>query len=322
MMKRNTRRLGRELASLLVVALWAWVGAPAPAGAFDCIAGEARIAFMEDPGGDPDNDGFTNEQECDERLLQIYVAPGPTGEPNCVDQLGNERTCTNFSLVGGPFKPDLFVNFFLQGTGEVCSLFPEATSLLSITGSDPLAVLSDGLGFTVYRDVVDPDPQLFRRVGPASGQRLLRLIESVSDGPIDEFGSIVHGFVNDAGDGVINTGTICRFVLDKCASDASCDNIATSTDDTREEIVLAQIANSVAHECGHGCPKLTRKVSRKNGPHEGAGSGRVMEKFIDVSCSGKRNQPRTCDFGISTLFSDTDLNDATLVDPTADSAAP
>jgi hypothetical protein len=150
----------------------------------------------------------------------------------------------------------------------------------------------------------------------------LRLIESVSDGPIDEFGSIVHGFINDAGDGVINTGTICRFVLDKCASDASCDNIATSTDDTRKEIVLAQIANSVAHECGHGCPKLTRKVSRKNGPHEGAGSGRVMEKFIDVSCSGKRNQPRTCDFGISTLFSDTDLNDATLVDPTADSAAP
>jgi hypothetical protein len=225
--------------------------------------------------------------------------------------------------VGGPFKPDLFVNFFLQGTGEVCSLFPGKTSLLSITGSDPLAVLSDGLGFAVYRDVVDPDPQLFRRVGPASGQRLLRLIESVSDGPIDEFGSIVHGFINDAGDGVINTGTICRFVLDKCASDASCDNIATSTDDdTREQIVLAQIANSVAHECGHGCPKLTRKVSRKNGPHEGAGSGRVMEKFIDVSCSGKRNQPRTCDFGISTLFSDTDLNDATLVDPTADSAAP
>jgi hypothetical protein len=84
---------------------------------------------------------------------------------------------------------------------------------------------------------------------------------------------------------------------------------------------LAQVANTIGHECGHGCPKLTRRVSRKNGPHESAGSGRVMEKFIDVSCSGKRNQPRTCDFGISTEFSGTDLNDATLVDPAADTSA-
>lgn len=331
MMTRNTRRLGRELASLLVVALCAWVGAPAPAGAFDCTGLEVDLT------ADDDNDGFTNEQECDATAFPIYVdvdpeadvfPPGTVGPPfECPDPSDpsgtTTRSCQHFALEGGPFTPDLFVRFFPNtGSESVCSLFPGETSLLSITGSDPLAVLSDGLGFAVYRDVVDPDPQLFRRVGPASGQRLLRLIESVSDGPIDEFGSIVHGFINDAGDGVINTGTICRFVLETCPIEGACDNIATSTDDTRAEIVLAQIANTVAHECGHGCPKLTRKVSRKNGPHESAGSGRVMEKFIDVSCSGKRKQPRTCDFGISTLFSGTDLNDATLVDPTADSAAP
>ncbi|MCH7645532.1 MAG: hypothetical protein IH974_11960, partial [Myxococcales bacterium] len=300
-MKRKLRRLGRELASLLVVALWAWVGAPAPAGAFDCTG------LTVDPTADDDNDGFTNDQECDNILpaFSIFV-PAPTsgsteGTSGC-EVVGSvpfasSGRCEDFSLAGGPFTPDLFVNFFPTSGDPVCSLFPDV-SLLTSPDHDPLAVLRNGLDYVIYRDVVDPALGLQRRISPNSPQRLLRLLETGSDGPIGEFGSILHDFVNGAGDGVIHTGTICRFVLEKCPT-GNCSNTANdpSVVDSPEQIVRDQIANTVAHECGHGCAKLTRKVSRKNGPHEGVGSGRVMEKFIDVSCKKRGREP--CDFGIS-----------------------
>ena len=115
-------------------------------------------------------------------------------------------------------------------------------------------------------------------------------------------------YLENSGSCTIRTGTICRYVATRCPDTAA----GCSSNDgaaTPQDIVLEIIPNTVVHEGGgHGGSKLTRRESKKNGPH--GSSDFIMGPFIDVSC-GKKGAP-PCDFSIATEFSGTDLGDATL----------
>lgn len=219
----------------------------------------ASLSTYGGEGGDYDNDGFTNVQECDGIT---FVGSSAASFPGY-----NARNGLNRTGYLDPAGEDLF--FFLVRANN--SLIPAST---------PEGIYSAGLGVTTH-EITPSDADVNRYVTPT--QKAVRITESLdTTGTI--FGAAWQGSPNDLDGATVYTQRIANFVNGKCASATTCKDSSGAAVGAASVINL-YIKNVIAHEAGH-VTKLTPVYSSRYEWHYAAGSGTVMEQSAKFTSKG------------------------------------
>lgn len=247
--------------------------------------GQATIC----PGGDGDvdGDGFSDALECQGFSmippLQVEVI-GADGSvvlsnflPSCFGQENPDRRyCASAE------QSDLFV-IVVAATPSGMPSGPLETATRPIS--------EGGLGINVHLLVEDSADPGNRQVSPDSGQKALRITESLDpDGEI--LGQSNYGTPNGLDRATIWTTRIANFVAATCRDDASCKTNTGAQGLTEVTDALARWV--VEHEMGHSYRLSADYNKRFGGYHLKAGTDSVMAQFISYSTSKKT--------GLTTLF--------------------
>jgi len=207
-----------------------------------------------DPGGDDDNDGFTNSEEC------------------------NGITLYDGSIFNSlnPNTKDLFVIMV-----KVASTKLRADVDWYEFVSRPLA--QGGLGIAIH-EITQTQAYSDRRVTASSSQKAVRITESLNPGSTDiekkTFGNAEPGTPNGLDDATIWTQRVINYINTTCGGDSS--NCRDSfTNYTGQALVDLYIKHVVAHEIGHMLGPLAPVYnSNFGGYHYKTGTNVEMDQFV------------------------------------------
>jgi hypothetical protein len=246
MKKRQTIK-AKMIPGLIALAVM-FVIFPFQAGATDCST------LLAQPNGDPDNDGFTNSQECQ----------GLTYVPNNV--FLNYPSCRQISppprgACIDPESSDLFVILFKQTPTNV----PPTNPLEFVT----TPATSGGLGIYIHEidfEVADIE----RRV--TNVQHAVRITEDTTNDNSNVLGNTPYGTPNASGcgDGVVYTQRVINQINMRCAGKTECKDVYTginySCPSSCSGLYQRYIKATYSHEIAHSV-NLRNPVDPTNGIH-------------------------------------------------------
>jgi hypothetical protein len=239
--------------------------------------------------GDYDNDGLTNEEECN----GIPITGSIGG--NFPGYINNGESRTEYL---DPSGKDLFLIL----VRAIPTLIPDDVSV------SPATLYSNGLPITVHvHEIALPDPGLDRSDrSVTSMQNAVKITESLNTtGTI--FGAAQQGTPNGEDGATVYTQRIINFVNGRCTAGYTCnanpDSSGAPTVTGVGNVTNLYIRNVIAHEMGH-VSNLTTTKDRRFEWHYAPGSGTVMEQSARYT-SNKSSKVVT--FYLSTEYTPVDI---------------
>jgi len=235
---------------------------------------------------DYDNDGFTNEQECN----GIAFSGNQAHFPGFIESAGLNRT-----RYLDPSGKDLF--FILVRANPTL-----------IPAESPAMIYSNGLPVTVHEitsstSTSSGDANADRFV--TSTQKAVMITEDLNT-PGTIFGSAQQGTPNGFDGARVFTQRIKDFVIGRCVTGFYCnanpDSSGTPSVTGIDPVTNLYIINVISHEMGH-VSSLTPLQDRRFEWHYAPGSGTVMEQSARYT---KSNSTKTVTFYLSTLYTPSD----------------
>jgi hypothetical protein len=189
---------------------------------------------ISDPDGDPDQDGFTNSEECNGIMLA-----------NSTDFFPGKNSAYERPYRLDPDSKDLFVILVPAPGGYFSTLSNPLEFVTQATGGLPITL------HTITENQATPN----RFVSSSSQQKAIRIIESLDTSNSIALGQAPVGTPNSFNDSFDQATIYTQNIIDnielKCGARVNTSRCADTAGAYGQELVDKYIKHTIAHETGH-----------------------------------------------------------------------